>query len=1009
MSENDHDAEREATIDPEPSDSPDRAVLGPGTQLGRYRIVGLIGQGGMGAVYEAFDLRLQRPVALKRLATERSADPASRARFWREARVLAALKHPGVVTVHDVDEVNGHQYLVMELVDGTTLDKLIHQRQDPAQGQARGRRLEVSTALCVGLRIAEALGAAHTAGIVHRDIKPGNVLVDRQGAVRVADFGLARRGENSADQVSVGPRRAGTPAYMAPEQVQGDEVGPAADVFSLGTVLYRLLSGVHPFLRETAAGTGLAIAASVHQPLGERMRDLPARVVATVERCLQRDPSRRFADGNELAAQLAELCAAHPPGAEAITLAELVASTRHDTPSDLASGASRLSPGHEPVPPPKRWRPFVAVGMVVVALGVTLAMVATRSSTPTSEKDDVSVVKDTATSSPADTTSPPTVEAAPSPAMPPRPAVVVLDLEADTGLVSRSQVCTEILRIRLDEDPDHIALIPTAMWEAHTAPPLDLVVRGNYRMEAGRERVSLELTRGDGRVIDRLDVAGDSPIVIGEALAVSLSQRLGGSKGTDVVHARLTSQVEAFESYLTARRARYGGADTLAGPALERALALDPGFGLARAFEVYHRRNTMSNAALAEFAKTLLVESDVLPVHDRASLEAMVAWLEGKPEEALRLAEHTTARWHYDIDARYLTMTIRFHDDLTRSFDDVVKVAREVLAIAPSDGTAVSRLLRVLCWRGQLDEAEKALSLAEQSLRKGDTTGAEALFRARAELDFYSGRNDAAAAGFKAVLERQPDQSYAFHMMTAADIVAGRADLAASLLLDRIEHFATLGKKENLDWTYGLGVLALVRGERWDALDNLMERWRHGSVMGKRLVPLFEMTYAPARGVPFKKIATELEDRLVSKDLDPANRSRLVHMLARVGHDPNRLRFWLAEAERTMLDIGSSTSERSRWRLVARLLRARLMGFTDKTSPRTLAAWAEAVPREDEINSEEELRFRAESLATRAEMFAASGQDEAARKDWQALVDSRYGCLWAVDLCLLAQRRLADP
>jgi serine/threonine protein kinase len=212
-----------------------------GTRLSHYTISARLGEGGMGVVYRAVDSRLNRTIALKVIASDAVADPDRKRRFIREARAASALNHPNIVTIHEIDEVDGVDFLVMELVDGQTLERLI-----PDGG------LPVTQALDYAIAIAAALNAAHGAGIVHRDIKPANVMVADSGQIKVLDFGIAKlldRIAEEGDQTTTGTVATqagvtiGTLRYMSPEQAQGQPVDARSDVFSLGAVLYEMLAG----------------------------------------------------------------------------------------------------------------------------------------------------------------------------------------------------------------------------------------------------------------------------------------------------------------------------------------------------------------------------------------------------------------------------------------------------------------------------------------------------------------------------------------------------------------------------------------------------------------------------------------------------------------------------------------------------------------------------------------------------------------------------------------------
>jgi eukaryotic-like serine/threonine-protein kinase len=275
--------------------------IGPGRELGPYRIVEELGRGGMGAVYRALDPRLDREVALKILPAEVAADPGRLERFRHEARVLARLDHPNLVTVFSIEEHEGTQFLTMELIGGAPLSELI-----PAGGMELDRFLDLA------LGLARGVAAAHKSGIVHRDLKPDNAMVDAEGRVRVLDFGLAKHGGGAAESdaataTALGTRPGsllGTVAYMSPEQAQGREVDARSDVFSLGSVFYEMLAGRRPFEGGSAPAILLRLVGEEPPPLATARPDLPAEVRALVGRCLEKRPERRFSSAVELAEAL---------------------------------------------------------------------------------------------------------------------------------------------------------------------------------------------------------------------------------------------------------------------------------------------------------------------------------------------------------------------------------------------------------------------------------------------------------------------------------------------------------------------------------------------------------------------------------------------------------------------------------------------------------------------------------------------------------------------------------
>ncbi|MEW6320619.1 MAG: serine/threonine-protein kinase [Acidobacteriota bacterium] len=269
------------------------APLAPGAAFGPYRIVRLLGQGGMGVVYEAEDTRLGRRVALKAVAPRLARDERLRARLRKEARAAAALSHPGIATVYALEEFDGHVAIASELIEGPTL------REEIDRGP-----LPMASAVETALAIARALAAAHARGLVHRDLKPENVMRARNGAIKVLDFGLVQFGDNARDlathtQLTETGTVAGTPPYMAPEQLLSRGADFRADHFAFGVLLYELVCGAHPF----GAGSLASVIARVLGDAPTPPRGVPAvppALWAVIDRCLRKDPAKRYASTEAL-------------------------------------------------------------------------------------------------------------------------------------------------------------------------------------------------------------------------------------------------------------------------------------------------------------------------------------------------------------------------------------------------------------------------------------------------------------------------------------------------------------------------------------------------------------------------------------------------------------------------------------------------------------------------------------------------------------------------------------
>jgi TolB-like protein len=280
---------------------------GPGDTLGRYRIQRRLAHGGMGVVYLAYDARLDRPAALKLLPRYLSLDAAARRRFEEEARAASALDHPHIATVYDIgDAPDGRVFIAMAYYEGETL------REEIERGP-----LPIPRALSLATQIADALAAAHHRGIVHRDVKPGNVIVTPDGVAKLVDFGVAKVSGSALTQPGGTP---GTVAYMSPEQTRGDAVDARTDLWALGVVLYEMLTGERPFEGDQNDTVIFAIRHDEPEPL-ERVRpEVPAGLGRVVHRCLAKDPADRYADAVELRTDLERL-----PGRPARRLARTAA------------------------------------------------------------------------------------------------------------------------------------------------------------------------------------------------------------------------------------------------------------------------------------------------------------------------------------------------------------------------------------------------------------------------------------------------------------------------------------------------------------------------------------------------------------------------------------------------------------------------------------------------------------------------------------------------------------
>jgi serine/threonine protein kinase len=339
-------AEERPPEDPDPlvgitclSPSSNPQALG---RIGAYDVLSVLGRGGMGVVLRAFDTSLHRTVAIKLLSPHLAASRKAHRRFLREARAAAGINHPNVVTIHAVEEQDGMPYLVMEYVPGQTLRQRIHD----------GGPFDLPSLLRIGAQVAAGLVAAHRHGVIHRDIKPANIMLeDGIERAKITDFGLALVALDVAELTSA-DNVLGTPAYMAPEQVAGRRVDPRADLFSLGCVLYAMVSGGSPFHGAHALDIARKVTDFVPPPLHEQYPEVPRVFSDTVARLLEKDPDRRSPSADEVHEVLVGYLARAQQGGSLESLA---------------------GPGRAEPVPRRRWRYFAVAALALLALLVGTA------------------------------------------------------------------------------------------------------------------------------------------------------------------------------------------------------------------------------------------------------------------------------------------------------------------------------------------------------------------------------------------------------------------------------------------------------------------------------------------------------------------------------------------------------------------------------------------------------------------------------------------------------------
>jgi serine/threonine-protein kinase len=359
---------------------------------GRYRLLGLLGRGGVGEVWRAEDLQLGRPVAIKLLRRLEGDALSSLERFRREARATAQLSHPNVVATYDVGTTDDRAYLVMELVRGGDLAQLLRSHGLPPAEEVAD----------LAIQAARGLDAAHAAGIVHRDVKPANLLLSSDGMLKITDFGIARMAGTDQTGGLTGPVLLGTAAYLAPEQVRGEPATPASDRYALGCVLYELLAGRPPFTGETHE----VLDGHVHQepvPVLEYRPDTGAGLSDLVMLLLAKDPAARPATAAEAETCLGATAVVEPPPTEVITLPQTAPDDEFEP---RGSGVS---------PNVRRGAMVGVVAAAALAVALGVAKLASDDATPLAEARPPSVQPTATTKAPKPTPTPTVHKTTPTP------------------------------------------------------------------------------------------------------------------------------------------------------------------------------------------------------------------------------------------------------------------------------------------------------------------------------------------------------------------------------------------------------------------------------------------------------------------------------------------------------------------------------------------------------------------------------------------------------------------
>jgi len=682
-----------------------------GETISHYRILRHLGSGGMGDVYLAENLRLGLKVALKFLSAELSRDPAALRRFENEARAAAELSHPNIADIYDLEDADGHRFLVLEYLEGETL----------AQRIDRGP-LPIADVLRIGRALAEGLAHAHARGIIHRDIKSANVMLTPEGGIKILDFGLARHVD--ATRVTRTGAMVGTVSYMSPEQVQGKEADARSDLWSLGIVLYECLTGRRPFEGESSAAIMHGIEAASPPPPTALRTGVPLELERVVLRCLDKDPALRYQHADDLAAELRRL-----------------------------DGSEHSATTATPATSPRIARRLAAAAGLLIALAVVVGLALRSGWIPGADRPprepevepSIALVDVRDLSNPED----------------PLPSAMMTNL-VEVGLIEASP-CRVVsleylkdLRRRMFESVGPIES-GQALEVARAAGATSLLLCDLAETAGSRSLLWRLVDTGSGEALGARRVEGIELADLADSAVSGVLPLLAQAAGVEVppsasVQKLTTTSAEAYRHFTAATLALGDGRFEDATRELERAIEIDSTFALAHA-EIAMHRTSMARAK--EAAETAWALRDRLGIKDRLRLEAEIANLTGREGESHKTYREILRRWPDDCQA--ILDLLRVLSDNWQDEKEILTLAEHGVALYPDNEHLFRWLIISLRQTGRPEESTTAIrdrlhripekarrpeqmagfdrQIGDNFVALGQPDSAEVYFRRAADLD----------------------------------------------------------------------------------------------------------------------------------------------------------------------------------------------------------------------------------------------------------------------------------